>query len=513
MAASRNSGGSPASEVVLALAALVLLSAAAAWCFYRGGFVLYYGDAEAHLNMARRVVDSRTPGLLQLGGVWLPLPHLLMLPLVANDGLWRSGLGGTIPSAACFVTAGLLLFLAARRRYASGAAAAAALGVFALNPNLLYLQSAPMTEPVFFAAVAALLYCTVRFGETQSPVWVGAAGLAGLAASLTRYEGWFLIPVTALCFLTAARERRVLTAAAFGAIAALGPMLWLAHNWWWWDDPLWFARGPYSARGIYYAGLAKGYKPYRGDHDWANAWLYFRSAMWVAIGRPGMWVGLAGVVAALFKRVFAPLALLSAAPLFYVWSVHSGGTPIYVPRLWPFSYYNTRYGLAALPLLAFAAGALVAASPARLRRVACVAAILAAASPWLLPPTPESWVCWKESQVNSLGRRAATKEAAEFLKANYVRGAGIAAPFGDLAGALRQAGIPLAEMLHEDNAPYWQTALAKPDWLLRQEWAITKEGERASGELGRALDGAPRYRLAKEVAWEGEPLIRIYRRN
>ena len=48
---------------------------------YRG-YTLYYGDAEAHLNLARRVVDSRTPGLSQIGPVWLPLPHLLMLPLV-----------------------------------------------------------------------------------------------------------------------------------------------------------------------------------------------------------------------------------------------------------------------------------------------------------------------------------------------------------------------------------------------------------------------------------------------
>ncbi|MFZ0798112.1 MAG: hypothetical protein WAM98_10025, partial [Terriglobales bacterium] len=40
--------------------------------------LLLYGDAVAHINIARRVFDSQTPGLLQLGTVWLPLPHLLM---------------------------------------------------------------------------------------------------------------------------------------------------------------------------------------------------------------------------------------------------------------------------------------------------------------------------------------------------------------------------------------------------------------------------------------------------
>ena len=42
--------------------------------------MLNYGDAIAHLHIARRVFDSHRPGLSQLGSVWLPLPHLLMIP-------------------------------------------------------------------------------------------------------------------------------------------------------------------------------------------------------------------------------------------------------------------------------------------------------------------------------------------------------------------------------------------------------------------------------------------------
>ena len=55
--------------------------------FYRYGHTLYYGDAVAHLNIARRIVDSRTPGLDQIGTVWLPLPHMLTLPFAGNDFL------------------------------------------------------------------------------------------------------------------------------------------------------------------------------------------------------------------------------------------------------------------------------------------------------------------------------------------------------------------------------------------------------------------------------------------
>src|ERR1700752_4933709 len=62
--------------------------------FYQRGDVLLYGDAVAHINIARRVFDSKTPGLLQLGTVWLPLPHLLMIPVFVSHQMWRRGAGG-----------------------------------------------------------------------------------------------------------------------------------------------------------------------------------------------------------------------------------------------------------------------------------------------------------------------------------------------------------------------------------------------------------------------------------
>src|ERR1700694_3092065 len=70
--------------------------------YFQRGEVLLYGDAVAHLNIARRVFDSRTPGLLQLGTVWLPLPHLLMIPFLLSDSAWQSGIGGSIPSMVAY---------------------------------------------------------------------------------------------------------------------------------------------------------------------------------------------------------------------------------------------------------------------------------------------------------------------------------------------------------------------------------------------------------------------------
>src|SRR5882762_629960 len=78
-------------------------SVAAVLVYFRHGDILLYGDAVAHINIARRVFDSRTPGLLQLGTVWLPFPHLLMIPFLISDSLWQRGVGGSLPSMIAYV--------------------------------------------------------------------------------------------------------------------------------------------------------------------------------------------------------------------------------------------------------------------------------------------------------------------------------------------------------------------------------------------------------------------------
>ena len=494
-------------DTLLAAAVLALLSAAALKFVEERGYTLYYGDAEAHLNHARRLIDSRTPGPDQLGTVWLPLPHLLALPLVKDDGLWRTGLAGAIPSAVCYVLAGAFLFAAAKSVFASRAAGAAAAASLALNPNLLYLQSTPMTEPIFLACLMAVLYFTVRFARAQSLVWAALAGMAAAAGSLTRYEGWFLIPFVAIYFLIAARRRRILVAILFSTLAATGPLSWLAHNLWYAGDALAFYRGPNSAVAI------QGKATYPGDHNWALAWLQFRTAAVLVIGPTLLSMGLVGALGALLKKAIWPIILLSLTPVFYVWSVHSARVPIFVPTLWPFSYYNTRYGLALLPLAAFAAAALVAWAPLRLRAFACAAVVAIGLAPWLIHPGIENVLTWKESEVNSVARRAWTREAAAFLRANYQPGSGVFTTFGDISGIFRQAGIPLRDTLTWDNWPYWPAAVARPDLFLRQEWAVAIAGDPVQSAINRAYLRGPRYTLQKIVIVKGADVVEIYRRD
>lgn len=492
-------------ETAAVLLLLSLWSAAWIWFFYQRGYLAYYGDAEAHLNIARRIVDSRTPGFDEIGSVWLPLPHLLMAPLARYDTLWRSALAGSIVSGACFVLAGVFLFAAARRVFDSRAAAAA-VAVFAANPNLLYLQSTAMTEPLFMATILAALYFTARFRDTQSWLDVCGAGLAALCGTLTRYDGWFLLPFVALFVLLAAKRHRVAKAALFAAIAGAGPLCWLADNWWCCSNVLDFYNGPYSPRaiqsGAYYPGLA----------NWAKTWLYFRSAVRWCAGLPLFWIGAAGLIACAARpKARWPALLLLLPGAFYVWSMHSsGGTPIFLPDLWPNSYYNSRYGLALFPALALGAAALVALAPPRVQRAAAAVVLLAAAAPWLIQPRPEAWITWKESQVNSDARRAWTREAAAFLAPRYKPGTGIITTFGDITGIFRAAGIPLRDTLTWDNWPHWPAAVARPDLFLWEEWAVVQGGDPVQTALVRAGAKGPRYELVKTVIVPRAPVVEIY---
>lgn len=501
-------------ELALVVLCVAALSAAATLTVNHFGWTLYYGDAEAHLDIARKIVDSRTPGYPQIGTVWLPLPHALMLPLIGNNAMWRSGLAGAIPASICFVLAAAFLFAAARHIFGSSAAALASTGLFAINPNVLYLQATPMTEVVFFASLMALLYFTIVFKQTQSFGAVIGAGMACLAGTLTRYEGWFVIPFVAAYLFLATKRRRLAPAILFMIIACLGPLYWLIHNWMFFGDALEFYRGQYSAKAIYQRALDRSVPSYPGDHDWWKAWLYFRTAAKLCAGWVPIIAGTAGILPILWRRALWPLVFLLLPPIFYMCSMYSSGTPIYVPTLPPHSFYNTRYGLAALPLLAFCAGAVVLFVPQKLRPMLAGLVILAALVPWLANPGPEQWICWKESEVNSDGRRAYTHAAARLLAAEYRRGSGIFTDPGDPLGIFREAGIPLRETLNDGNEPMWMAATKRPEIFLHEEWAVAIAGDPVASAIQRlSLKPGPHYELVKTIIEKDSPVIEIYRRH
>ena len=232
----------------------------------------------------------------------------------------------------------------------------------------------------------------------------------------------------------------------------------------------------------------------------------------LTIGPVALCAAFLGAAICAGRRYRWPLILLALPPLFYIVSMHSGGTPIYIPDLWPHSWYNTRYALAALPLVAFTGGALVASLPRHWRMT--TGALLALGSLAGLAGNPDEFVaCWKESEVNSVSRRDWTAQAAAYLADRYKPGMGIVFAFGDLTGVLRTAGIPLKEGLHEGNHPMWDSAIARPELFLREEWALTISGDVVSQSIARTAASGPHYQLKKQVIVKGAPVVEIYQRQ
>ena len=142
--------------------------------------------------------NTNTPGLAQLGGVWLPLPHLLMLPFIGRMEWWQDGMAGAWPALICYVLAVMGLYRLARRMLTPPWAMVAT-AFFGLNANLLYLATTPMTEPLFLALFVWIALKTMEFVDavraaaartvTGNMLMLGALILAG---TMTRYDGWVL---------------------------------------------------------------------------------------------------------------------------------------------------------------------------------------------------------------------------------------------------------------------------------------------------------------------------------
>ena len=176
----------------LALTGSVAFGAIAAWHYASLQLTLSHYDARAHLVVARRVIDSLTPGWRQLGSVWLPLPHLLNILPNAWDWSYRTG-GVAVAMSVLVFSAGLAtLARCLVLRTGSVAAALIAPAVALTNPNVLYLQATPMTEPMLFGLALLSIAAIDAWLQNPSPARANRAGAVLVALVLTRYEGWLV---------------------------------------------------------------------------------------------------------------------------------------------------------------------------------------------------------------------------------------------------------------------------------------------------------------------------------
>lgn len=465
------------------LAALgLLIGTAAAILYYVRGLTLSHYDAKAHLVVARRVLDSLTPEYSQIGAVWLPLPHLLNLLPVQIDWMYRTGASGVAISVVSFALACYAIAYLVLRVSTSPAAATIAVAVFALNPDVLYLQSTPMTEPLLFGLVLLSIVLVYDWVDVLAAGIAPATSMKSVAqgfspanltrvrtkagwclvlACLTRYEAW-LVTAAVLVLSVVALWRRGLsipTALRETARLATYPVLaiigFFCHSWF--TTGAWFVTGGFFVPD----NVATG-----------NAWAALMAVVYgmrTLIGTPFVLMALAGVLMVLARGlsraehaaslVVLALVALIALPAYAFFSGHP---------------FRMRYMVAPSVGAAVFAGIALGMLRGRWRDAAVAVTVVGLAV--TTKPIDAQAPMVQEAQWDvpfSLGRQNVTA----CLMREY-RGERILASMGSLAHYMQElslAGIDIRDFVHEGTLPYWQEAIEFPKgrvgWILVEERA------------------------------------------
>ncbi|MFZ0662161.1 MAG: hypothetical protein WAM66_05670 [Acidobacteriaceae bacterium] len=515
---------------VVAWVSLLVSLLALSFCFSRS-LLLLSGDAVAHINIARRIIDSTNPGFRQLGSVWLPLPHLLIVPFVWRMEWWQSGLAGAFPSIGAYVFGAAGIYRLTRL-WLKPWPSFIALLFFALNPGLLYAQTTALNEPLCLAEMIWAVIFLVEYlraldrGEIDRAVrLLTACGLVLVAAVYTRYDGWiFAFFAWIIALVPTLRRRGVWQTRVGGAfflftvMLAVAPLLWMGYCQRQFGDWLDFLRGPYSAHAIELRTSRPGAPHYPGWHNMYVAALYFLKsaelgAIWKRVTDLLLVLAVAGSVVAAVrfrsKRILPALLLWLPLP-FYAYAVAYGSVPIFIPLWWPHSFYNTRYGLEMLPVFALALGflaawiaQLIARRRAALRPWAMIviAALVVANSYVLVRATP---LVLREMIANSRTRIPFETAYARGLQSLPPHST-VLAYTSDHPGAFERAGFPLKRTINETDYYRWQPALRDP--AKAADYVITTDNDPVAKAVAEHPGGLT---LIDIVCSTGQPCVRIY---
>jgi hypothetical protein len=219
----------------------------------------YFGDAASHIIKAREFTDFQPHEIPIIGTVWLPLPHLLLLPFASVDALFFSGIAGAFVGIPCLVGTGVLLFLLLRNITGSASIAFLMASLYGLNPNVVYMSLTPMDEPSLIFLVTFAGYALYRWLTTDSALWLFVCSIAVMLATLCRYEAWplaaFIVLAGTSNALSRRRESRRLEAIriiAITAVSCAGMMIWFSSHLIVFGNPFEFTHGTYSVLSAVY---------------------------------------------------------------------------------------------------------------------------------------------------------------------------------------------------------------------------------------------------------------------
>lgn len=344
----------------------------------RTGANTWYADSLSHATIARRIFDDKAPGFQQLGTVWLPMPHLLLIPFVANTWMWSSGVGATCLGGLCSTATATALYRIVSRLGFGRWPRLIAVLVLLTDLGYQYVCTTALTEPVLIAAFTMTIAGLTHWATAARPLSGGElalyAGLPATVALLSRYEGWVLVLalVPYIAMVEARRQkdrtslwrfiavRRLLPALAVPAIGVVCPFIgvawWLSYNFAIYRNPLEFATGPYSALRQQANDIARGLVT--TDHDLGMSLYVYHWTTWEILGGFVVVTGFAGFLLVFFVEGLSvrtlTLGLALSTYAFMVVSLYLGQTVIWNDHSVPPALWNVRFGIS--PIIFFALG-------------------------------------------------------------------------------------------------------------------------------------------------------------
>jgi hypothetical protein len=470
-------------KIILIVA--ILFSVASFIYYYNQGLITAYGDSRTHLNIARRVFDNITPGIAQLGGVWMPLLHILMFPFIKNDFMWHSGLAGSLVSMPMYILSVYFVYktiLLITKNIFSGLLGALTM---ILNINFLYLQSTAMTESLFVATLTGSVYFLTKWAHDYKIHSLIFAATFFLLSSINRYEGWPVVMGASIIVFVISLKKYKWTRAEgkfilFSSLAYLGILMWLIWQAAIFHNPLYFLMSEFSAKAQTKIAIEQGLVPQYGDFK-VSLLTYFYSLVGI-IGLQIVLTGLIGLILYIFNHIRAikqdiffqklPIYVLFIPGIFLIYALYNGSIPMSPPEIMvngkAGTYFNIRYALYSLPALS------VFLSIISLKKHIqfLILFIVISGSLFLIKDGFLNTATMKDTKNNIV---FGSWDTQRWIKQNY-QGGYILASAATSDQIIFGTGLNIRNFITEGNEKYWEESMVSPDKYAK--WVILAHDER-----------------------------------
>ncbi len=478
--------------------------------YLHNGLALSYNDARSHLDIGRRVVEGLKPGLAQLGSVWLPLNHILMIPTIWNDFMWHSGLAGAIQSMISFVATGLLIYKYLARLKVGILGRLIGVSVFVANVNILYMQSTAMTELLLLATMTAGCYFLLLWHQDDNLINLVQAAFWIMLSTLIRYDGWFLLFIAAiLVFIQVLRKHSFKQAEGetffFVTLGALGIVLWLLWNAAIFKDPLYFVFGPFAAHTQQEQLAQAGNLPTLHNIDYSTT-IYLYALLYNSYTLPAIFA-LAGVAIFLFDERLDSSSRISTLSLltpfvFNIIALYLGFSVLFIQGLSGETWFNVRYGIMLMPSIGIFIGYLFH----RLKDFRWMIAGLLIFVIFFGLANQDA-VTVDDARVGSSQKNVS--EVAGYLASHAQDQPGyILISVASHDAIIFSSGLPMSRFIHEGTGAYWIAATTAPDRWARWIVMRTYDNTDLTWKFVSKAPGFKNYHLVKHY-----PFADVYELN